>query len=169
VNAEGVNLTLTVPVLVDASADGAKAGGNAKATGDISAQASAAPSAPPSEEPSRAFWPQKTVGIGLAAAGVVGIGASVVLALAAKSRFDEAKAQCVGGCDAAGASVNEDAISRGNTATIVFGVAAAAIVAGGVLWLTAPSPSPQAQRGARAYRLGVTTAGTGFVVRGVFE
>ena len=89
----------------------------------------------------------------LGGVGVVGLGVGGGLALQAKGRFD-------GASNESGTPRNTDsahAVRDGNIATgmvITGGVLAAA---GLVLWLTAPSASPQ-----------VGTNGTGVFVRGSF-
>jgi hypothetical protein len=88
--------------------------------------------------------PQRTIGIVVGGAGVVVMAVGGVLALSAKSAYDGVPAdQCdASGCTEAGFNTRNDARDKAGMATIVFGVGAAALVGGGILWLTAPSSSP---------------------------
>jgi hypothetical protein len=87
--------------------------------------------------------PRVIAGIATLAAGTLAFGGSVVLALGAKSDYDDALADHCGGrangCDAEGVRLTGDARSRGNVATIVGGVGLLAAAGGLVLWLTAPT------------------------------
>ncbi len=81
----------------------------------------------------------QTVGLVVGGAGLVGLATGGVLGLMAKSKFDSASSHCNNGvCDAAGVAIRHDAVSRGNVATVVVGVGAAILVAGGVIWLAGP-------------------------------
>jgi hypothetical protein len=83
---------------------------------------------------------RKTIGLVIAGTGVVAMAVGGVLGLSAKSSYNSAS--CNGdACDQAGLDQRADARSKGNLATIVFAVGAAALIGGGVLWLTAPSGS----------------------------
>ncbi len=109
------------------------------------APAAMAPAAPPVQTPrhdqgAAQGGTQRTIGVVVAGAGVVGLAVGGVLGLGAKSKFDEASSHCDGdACDPTGIALRHEAVGRGNTATIVFGIGAAALVAGGVIWLTAPN------------------------------
>ncbi len=82
---------------------------------------------------------QRTIGLVVAGAGVVGLGVGGILGLAAKSRFNEAATLCDdSGCTQDGVEIRHSAVSRGNVATIVFGIGAAGLIAGGVIWATSP-------------------------------
>ena len=86
--------------------------------------------------------PRMIAGIAALTAGTLAFGGSVVLALGARSDYDDALADHCGGradgCDAEGVRLTGDARSRGNVATIVGGVGLLAAAGGLVLWLTAP-------------------------------
>ena len=97
-------------------------------------------------------------------AGLVGVGTAVALGVAAKSRFDQASADCNGDhCNAPGVALRADAVERAKVATVVFGVSAAVLVGGGVLWFTAPGTT---RSGASALQFGPALGG--LVVRGEF-
>jgi hypothetical protein len=82
---------------------------------------------------------QRTIGLVVAGVGVVGLGVGGVLGLAAKSKFNEASGECDdSGCSQAGVALRHSAVSRGNVATVVFGIGIAGIAVGGVLWATSP-------------------------------
>jgi len=83
------------------------------------------------------------VGLATAGVGVVAMGVSGVLALGAKSRWDESAPFCrEDKCTQEGLDIRDDGRSRGNVATVVFGIGAVAAVSGVVLFLTAPKASP---------------------------
>lgn len=87
---------------------------------------------------------QKTLGLILGGAGVIGFGVSAVLAFGAKSKFDDGMKYCNGDlCKQQGVDLRDDAYSQGTIATIVGGVGLAAIATGAVLYLTAPSGAPR--------------------------
>lgn len=104
---------------------------------------------PPKEEPAPAPTPDlpppsntlKTAGFVTLGVGVVGLGLGTWLGLSAKSLDRDAEAQCPArGCTPEGKQLNDDARSRGNLATVVFVIGAAAAVTGAALVLFAPSP-----------------------------
>lgn len=102
---------------------------------------------------------RRVVGLVVGATGVATLAVGTVLGFAAKSRFDEARSSCDGDlCDASGVEVRASAVRRANAATVVFGLGAAAVIGGAVLWFTAP----------RAQTLAVGATPTGLIVRGVF-
>jgi len=87
---------------------------------------------------------QKTLGLIIGGAGVVGFGVGTVLAFGAKSKFDDGMAYCNGDvCKQEGVDLRDKAYSQGTIATIVGGVGLAAIATGAVLYLTAPSGAPK--------------------------
>ena len=84
---------------------------------------------------------QRTAGLIVSGVGVVAFGASVVLALSAKSKANDTGANCVGDrCNQAGIDTRTDATKLGNVATIVGTVGLLAVAGGVTLWLTAPKP-----------------------------
>jgi hypothetical protein len=109
-----------------------------------------APRAAPAPEPSAASpaTPPATSHRKLAAyivggAGVAALGATGILASAARSKWQSASPHCNAQdhCDAKGLSLNRDARTLGNAATVTFIAGTAAIAAGVVLYLTAPGRS----------------------------
>jgi hypothetical protein len=103
------------------------------------------------------------VGLVIGGVGVAAMAVGVGVGVAAKSKYDGAGSHCQGSfCDAEGLSITDSARTQGTAATVVFVVGAAALVGGGVIWLTAPSsgggdPAGQARGG--ALRIGVTASG----------
>jgi hypothetical protein len=74
-------------------------------------------------------------GAGLAAAGVVAVGAGLYLVLGAKGDYDSVSSQCTpNGCTPPAESTRHGAYVRAGTATIVTSAGIAAIATGGVFW-----------------------------------
>src|SRR5205085_4547370 len=83
----------------------------------------------------------KTVGFVAIGVGVVGLGVGTALGFSAKSLDGDAEKLCTPKCTPEGKSLNDDARSRGNLATIVFAAGAVIAVTGVGLILVAPSKS----------------------------
>ncbi|MEO7110296.1 MAG: hypothetical protein ABI183_07670 [Polyangiaceae bacterium] len=87
---------------------------------------------------------QRVIGIGVGAAGIVGLGVGAFLGLHAKSLQDESNG-AGGGCNASdtcdphGQELRMSALSSATASTILFAVGGAAVVTGIVLYATAPS------------------------------
>jgi hypothetical protein len=110
---------------------------------------------------------QRVAGAVIAAVGIAGLGASGVFAVLAKNGYSDSLANCQtnnpGLCNATGVSQRNDARTDGNIASVAFGVGAAALVGGVIVWLTAPrAPSAGAASLVVAPTLG------GAVVQGAF-
>jgi hypothetical protein len=131
-------------------------------------------SAPRIEEPSPALTPpngpdeqadrsrgdsQRLAGWITGGAGVAAVGFGIVLALSAKSSWENAPGcngtQCTSN---AGIDATNSARSTGVAATAVFIVGAAAATTGVVLWLTAPPAQPASTAGS-SWRVGMTFGG----------
>jgi hypothetical protein len=86
---------------------------------------------------------QRVAGIAVGSVGVVGIVIGSYLALSARSKYNDAlSTHCMdmtNACDAQGLTDTHDARSRANAASIVFGIGAAATIAGVVVYVLAPS------------------------------
>jgi hypothetical protein len=108
---------------------------------------------------------QRVLGLALGGAGVVGLVVGAVFGLQAMSKNDDSKAQCrpddPNQCSAKGVGLREDAQSAATVSTIAFGVGGAAVVAGIVLFATAPSSSDSASGPGMqlATRVGPSSAG----------
>ncbi len=110
---------------------------------------------------------QRVTGIVIAGIGIAGLGASAVFAVLAKNTYNDSLANCQpnnpGLCNGTGVSQRDDARTDGNIASVAFGVGAAALVGGVVVWLTAPRAS---STGAASIVVAPTLGGG--VVRGAF-
>lgn len=150
---EGRTLSYSVPVLTVAEQAAPAAAGQA-------APVPVAPVAPPPEPPAEPAQTAPTVNgnrtwvMAFGAAGIVGLGVGTTFAILAKSKFDESKDECdkddVNNCSARGVDLRDNAITRGNVATVGFAVGGAALAAAGVLWLTGSNtPTTSAANTAR--------------------
>jgi hypothetical protein len=133
---DGAQLAVTVPALEALPVDGA----------GLTAPAPPAPVPPPSppsppEAPPHAST-QSIIGLVVSGAGLVGLGISGVFALVANDKNQQSNQYCATGTDLCrfqqGVDLRNDAANAGSAANVAFAVGAAALVAGGVLWLTAP-------------------------------
>ena len=76
--------------------------------------------------------------------GLVGIGVGTAFGLMAKSTYDKSGPYCNGDrCDATGHDLRQSALGKALVSDVAFGVGAAALVGGVVLWLTAPKHTEQ--------------------------
>jgi hypothetical protein len=104
--------------------------------------------------------------VGLVLLGVGGLAAGTVLALGAKSEYDDAHSLCdATSCAPQAQTIQHSAAVRGNIATVFFIVSGAALAGAGVLWLTAPSSKP-ASGSSRVPAIGIGPQG--ILVRGSF-
>lgn len=113
------------------------------------------------------FTPRRRIGLGVAAGGVVVAGAAIVLGASASSLRDDALATCRPmNCSISQAAEaqnkNDRARSRALLANVGFGVAAAAVATGAVLWFVG---KPESSSLAVAPQLGDAT---GLAIAGVF-
>jgi hypothetical protein len=95
--------------------------------------------APVTPAPHGAFWSaQRTTGAAMAGLGVLGIGASVGLLLAAESRFAGAE----GTTGSPRVDQSGQAVGFGDAASFAFVVGTAMVAGGAVLWFTAARGAP---------------------------
>ena len=90
---------------------------------------------------------RKTLAVTLAGVGVAGLAVGSVFGLEAISQKNASHADghCnASGCDGTGTSLRNQAISDATVSTIAFGAGLAAVAAGVIVWLTAPSAAPRA-------------------------
>jgi hypothetical protein len=133
VAANGSSVSVDIPELAPAPSEGTKpsagpAAGPAVEQGPADDQASGSI--------------RKPLGIGVAAAGVVGLGLGTYFGLAAGSSWDDAKAGCRDypfDCSPAALDSESSATSQARVSTIAFIAGGVAVAAGAVLWLTAGS------------------------------
>lgn len=86
---------------------------------------------------------QRIVGLVIGGAGIVSVGFGTYFGLSAKSKYDSSNdsghcSSATNECDPEGKSLRSSAESRALISTITIGVGAAAIIAGAVLFFTAP-------------------------------
>jgi hypothetical protein len=150
VGENGSAVTLAVPKLGEASA---------APSPPVAAPSALPPTLPPEAPPASPAAASK--GGHLAAwvvggAGVAAIGTGVAMVLAAKASYDGASG-CTGSvCTTqSGFDTRNSARSAGNVAAAVLWVGAAAVVGGGILWITAPGASSADS----TFRVGVTLGG----------
>lgn len=110
---------------------------------------------------------QRLAGIVIAGVGIAGLGASAIFAVIAKNTYNDSLDKCQpnnpGLCTTDGVSERNNARTDGDIASVAFGVGAAALVGGAVVWLTAPRAS---STGAAGIVVAPTLGGA--VVRGAF-
>ncbi|CAN5130497.1 hypothetical protein BH11MYX1_BH11MYX1_44440 [soil metagenome] len=112
---------------------------------------------------------QRVAGTVVASIGVVTIGVSAYLGLAARKKYNDAlSAHCMGmtdACDAQGLADTHAARSSANTATILFGVGAAATITGILVYIIAPKAASSPERAVYVVPT-VSSEGVGFAVGG---
>ncbi|MBI4699652.1 MAG: hypothetical protein HY744_00555 [Deltaproteobacteria bacterium] len=143
VSGEGKTTTVRVPALEDEAAPAPGGPAAAPIPERGAEQAPGLGAAAPTGEPAGEAAPgrgQRIAGIVVAGVGLAGMGAGVALGLVAKGQYDDVGTHCPDErCDAEGLDTTDSARSLGDVATVVFIAGGAALVGGGVLWLTAPS------------------------------
>ena len=104
---------------------------------------------------------RKKLGLVIGGSGVVIAGAGAVFAVLARSKWNEAKGLCddnrVCASDAEAAQANalaDDTRLRGNLATVFIGLGGAAVAAGVIVYLTAPSGNGKAEHAIRVVPTG---------------
>ena len=142
---EAAQVGVTVPPLEALPAEPIPPAPAASSTSNPLPAPNAATQASPEPPPSVAS-PQRTVGLVVAGAGVVGLGVSGALALVANGKNQDSKKYCFQSdqtrCfDPQGVSLRNDALTLGDGATVAFAIGAAAVATGAVIWLTARRPS----------------------------
>jgi hypothetical protein len=85
---------------------------------------------------------QRTVGIVIGAAGIVGLGVGGFFALRARSKWKEADPRCDANdfCDDIGFDLAQQAQNAGNVATVAMIAGGVLLVGGAILFFTAPKP-----------------------------
>lgn len=134
--------TVPIPELVDAPAPAASGTAAAITTGASSA-------APAGEPPS--FWSsRRTAGVVVAGAGLAGVVAGAVLGGLTLAKVGDVNSRglCVDGepyrCTEEGLRLQNEANDLANGSNVGFAAGGAALIAGVIVFLTAPSPAPKA-------------------------
>jgi serine/threonine-protein kinase len=142
IDKEGSTTRIPVPVLVRSSA--AVEGPTAPPT-PIPTPPSPPPGPPVAEAPVDDGSTQRTIGLIIGGAGLVGVGIGAVFGLRAISKNDEAEELCSGSScsDPEGVALTDEARDAATISNIAFGLGAAALVGGVALYFTAPSAEPQ--------------------------
>jgi tetratricopeptide (TPR) repeat protein len=149
-------------------------------TAPTAAPAASEPPATPTTTTAAAFPPpiveepgaaQRTAGWIITGVGVVGVGIGAGFGLSSLNRRDEARAHCAGDrCDATGIGLRDDAIRRGNIATISIVGGGAALLGGLALLLTAPSITDARERAGRIRALpSLAQNSGGIMLQGAFQ
>jgi hypothetical protein len=135
-SASAKQLELEVPPLADqpAGSGAATVGAGSAPAGDTGGSQRTGPST------------ARTLGFVAGGLGIVSVGVGSFFGLRAFNRWDARNAACQGGCTPEAKTAGDDAQQAATISTVGFGVGVAALGAGLVLILTAPSskePSPQ--------------------------
>jgi|HubBroStandDraft_1064217.scaffolds.fasta_scaffold01668_4 hypothetical protein len=137
VTQNGAEVTLTVPALEVLAAEASAPSAPAPVTAPIGV-----PPAPVEADRHAGASTQTAMAWILAGVGVAGLAIGTGFAVSAKNKYNSTLSQCEPVdpdlCTSQGVSARNDARSQGDVATLAFGIGAAAVVAGAVLWLTVP-------------------------------
>lgn len=127
-------------------------------------------SGPPAEAERSNGSTQRTLGLAVAGAGVVGVAIGGIFGLKAKSKNDDAKAFCNGDesrCSAQGISAVDDAKSAATISTVAIIAGSAALIGGAVLFFTA-SKSTSTTASAPRLQASWIQGGAGLAMRGAW-
>jgi hypothetical protein len=126
-------------------------------------------STPPAEARPAAPFPWRTVGLVTAGVGLIGVGVGSVFGLEAKSKLDQSNSSGCSGdyCTSSAAAMRRDAISAGDTSTVLFAVGGVLLAGGVALWLLAPSSS--SDRGVALSPVALVGGGGGVSVNGFWR
>ena len=144
VGPKGQTATVNLPPFEALPPDAAPPPGNGLAT------PAANPQLAPTPEEGRSWFSthRRLTALVVGGVGVVGIGVGTAFGLSAKSTYDKSAAHCNGDhCDSAGHDYRRSALDKASVSNVAFGVGAAALIGGAVLWLTAPKDAaPEAPK-----------------------
>jgi len=153
---EGKTTSYNLPLL--AQGDSAAVAPAATATPIATQSTATQPAAPLAPSPSAPVAPQPSEQPGakgangpwiitLAGVGVVGLGLGSAFGLMAKSKYDASKQECdaddANSCSPSGIEQRNDALTKGNVATVSSIVGGAALAGAGIVWLASGSSDPK--------------------------
>ena len=140
VRGEGKTTSVDVPVLEALAAPDAPPTAPPSKTSQTSQTTQTPPVA--TAEPSST---QRTWAVVVGALGLAGVGVGAYFGLRSASKRDDASLHCSGdACDPSGIALRDDALHAGDASTLAFGIGAAALAGGVVLYLTSRDASPRA-------------------------
>lgn len=109
--------------------------------------------------------------LGVGAVGIVGVGVGAAFGVMARSDYQASKAACRPDnpnlCSAAGVAERNQALNKGNVATIAFAVGGVALAGAAVLWLVTDDSKQAGQASLRA-GIGVEPGGASLRLGGAF-
>jgi hypothetical protein len=145
---DGAQASATVPSLEELPADAAAAG-NAPSAPSVAVTATtpaAGTANPDVTSSSKGGSGQRIAGAVVAGVGVAAVVVGGVVGLVAKGKYNDSLSNCETSnpnlCSQPGLSQRDDARSAGDAASVLMIAGAAAVVAGAVVWFTAPSSRP---------------------------
>jgi hypothetical protein len=154
---EDVTLTLIIDPEAARAARAAAAAG--PAPGPAPESSASATAGAPDAKPRAADSPNRTLAYVVLGLGVAGVGVGSVLGLTALSKKSDLSKACPNStCHTSQQGDLDSARTSGTISTIAFAAGGAALIVGGVLFFTAPSPAPPAAFVARPY-IGISSAG----------
>jgi hypothetical protein len=136
VGADAAKVSVEIPKLQPSN------GGTNASPAPLVTSTTAGSSEPPSDKPRSDGAAQRTTGLVLGGAGIVGVGLGTFFGLRASSKWSDAKDKCTDypyGCGTEGTDLRSSASSAGTVSTIAFVAGGALLATGVVLYLTAPS------------------------------
>ena len=155
VGPNGATVTVAIPELENGESGAPAPADEARPSVD------SAPSPPATTERSRT---EKTIAIGLAGAGLVGVGIGSFFGLRSIAKHSDYERLCTAGaCAPAAGPIHDEAVAAGNASTVTFVLGGALIAGGAVLWFLAPRPSSAARLGIAP---SIGSSGAGAVVAG---
>jgi serine/threonine-protein kinase len=169
VGEQAARASVSVPVLeVDPTSAAPEAAAAAPAPAAAAPPASSAPAAlPAADEETSQGLDRRTIGLIVGGAGIVGLGIGTVFGLRAIGKNSDAEEYCPDGdrCFPQAESLTNEARNAATVANVAFGLGAAALIGGGILYFTAPSKAE-----ARRLRLApiASSRGGAVLVQGAF-
>jgi hypothetical protein len=144
---DGTAFAVAVPVLEEAPGEPGPAAAPGVATGPSAPSPSPLVTTPSHEAPAPATGNgQRVIGAIVGGVGIATLAAGGIVALVAKNKYDGSIDHCQTGdknsCDLAGVNERNSARTAGDVATVLLSAGGAVLVAGGIIFLTAPHGAP---------------------------